>query len=240
LRAVLQDQRGPIMRFLTARSGSADLAQDLFQDLWLRLGQVEHGPIANPVAYLMRAANNLMLDYRRGELRARTRDTTWLDADSPAMLAPDLRADPAPAADEAIAARQEAALLRRAIEGLPPGARRALILHRIDGLAHADVAVVMGISRSGVEKHLAVAMKHLRRSIVNWGGPPRAASESLTRNSVSGSRCQPTPPVQPPTGYHQWAIGPGEWAGTDFETRSLANFESDSDKHGDLHEPGHD
>jgi len=166
LRAVLRDQRGAILRFLAARSGSADLAQDLFQELWLRLDNADQGPVANPVAYLMRAANNLMLD------------AAWLVSDNPAMQAPELLADPAPAADDMIAARQEAALMRRAIATLPPGARRALMLHRFDGLAHAEVAAVMGISRSGVEKHIAVAMKHLRRAVMNWGEASSTASDS--------------------------------------------------------------
>ena len=178
LRAVLRDQRGAILRFLAARSGSADLAQDLFQELWLRLDNADQGPVANPVAYLMRAANNLMLDYRRGELRAWARDAAWLVSDNPAMQAPELLADPAPAADDMIAARQEAALMRRAIATLPPGARRALTLHRFDGLPHAEVAAVMGISRSGVEKHIAVAMKHLRRAVMNWGEASSTASDS--------------------------------------------------------------
>ena len=183
LRAVLHDQRGAIMRFIAARTGSADLAQDLYQELWLRLGRAEPGPIANPLGYLMRAANNLVLDHRRGELRARARDAAWLDGDHPVVMAADRRPDPAIGADEAIAARQEAALLRRAIEALPPGARRALTLHRIEGLAHAEVALAMGISRSGVEKHIAVAMKHLRRTFLDhamkdWGDRPVAASDN--------------------------------------------------------------
>ena len=177
LRAVLYEQRGAILRFLTLRSGNADLAHDLFQDLWLRLSHADPGPIANPVAYLMRAANNCVLDYRRGELRARTRDAAWLDADDRAMLPPELLADPAAPADEAMEAKQEIEALRSAIELLPPGARRALILHRIEGLAQADVADAMGISRSGVEKHIAVAMKQLRRTFANWGPYLSAASD---------------------------------------------------------------
>src|SRR5579863_1026751 len=55
-----------------------------------------------------------------------------------------------------------------------------------------------------------------------------ARSKSLIRNSVSGSRCRPAPPAQPPTGYHKWVVGSGERAGTEPEIRSCANFGSDS------------
>jgi predicted ArsR family transcriptional regulator len=66
-----------------------------------------------------------------------------------------------------ISGRQEAEALAEAILALPPGARRALTLHRLEGLSHADVARAMGISRSGVEKHLALAMRHLRQFFYN-------------------------------------------------------------------------
>ena len=56
-----------------------------------------------------------------------------------------------------------------AIAALPPGAGRALRLHRIEGLKHEEVARILGISRSGVEKHLAVAMKHLRAALLGSG-----------------------------------------------------------------------
>jgi RNA polymerase sigma-70 factor (ECF subfamily) len=62
-------------------------------------------------------------------------------------------------------AREETAALASAIAALPEGAGRAFRLHKIDGLSHAEVAAKLGISRSGVEKHIAVAMAHLRRML---------------------------------------------------------------------------
>ena len=38
-------------------------------------------------------------------------------------------------------------------------------MHKFDGLSHAEIAARLGISRSGVEKHIAVAMVHLRRAL---------------------------------------------------------------------------
>lgn len=62
-------------------------------------------------------------------------------------------------------AREETAALASAIAALPQAAGRAFRLHKLDGLSHADVAEQLGISRSGVEKHIAVAMAHLRRAM---------------------------------------------------------------------------
>nr|WP_299597989.1 sigma factor-like helix-turn-helix DNA-binding protein [Sphingomonas bacterium] len=49
---------------------------------------------------------------------------------------------------------------------MPEGARRVFELHKIQGLSHSDVARQLGISKSGVEKHMAVAMKYLRRAML--------------------------------------------------------------------------
>ena len=48
--------------------------------------------------------------------------------------------------------------------------------------------------------------------------------DCLTRNLVPGSRYRPAPPGQPPIAGTLWTVGPGERAGTDFETRSFASF----------------
>jgi len=40
---------------------------------------------------------------------------------------------------------------------------RVLKMHKLDGLSHGEVAAQLGISKSAVEKHMAVAMAYLRR-----------------------------------------------------------------------------
>jgi RNA polymerase sigma factor (sigma-70 family) len=168
--AILLDRHGAeLRRFLRARCGDADLAADLFQDLWLKVSTQPAGPVSNARAYLFRMASNLVLDHIRGRQRAMARDRQWLAGEAGDERAPEDRPDPDRPADEAIAARQEIEALERAIAGLPPGAQRALRLHRLEGHSQAKVAEIMGISASGVEKHLATAMKNLRRQLVDCG-----------------------------------------------------------------------
>lgn len=168
LAALFEDHRREIARFLAARCGDSNHAEDLMQELWLKLTRANPGPIANGRAYLFRMANNLMLDNLRARKRAMARDHAWLGDAADATNA-ELRPDPAPAADEVLARAQETALLARAIDALPPGAARALRLHRFEELDQGEVARRMGISRSGVEKHLATAMRHLRNSLSDCG-----------------------------------------------------------------------
>ncbi len=176
LSGLFAQHRRELLRFLAARCGGRDEAEDLLQDLWIKALAQPAGPIANGRAYLFRMANNLVLDQLRGRQRAMARDRTWLVEDGGGALSPEDRPDPALPADETIARRQEADALRQAIAGLPPGAQRALRLHQLEGLPQGEVAQIMGISRSGVEKHLAVAMKHLRNMLADCGLFAAAAS----------------------------------------------------------------
>lgn len=71
LQATMIENWAALLRFLRAR-GAGDAAEDLLQELWFRASSAASGTIADPLAYLYRAANNLMLDHRRSELRARS------------------------------------------------------------------------------------------------------------------------------------------------------------------------
>lgn len=151
------------MRFLTARTGNAGDAEDIAQDVWLRIQGADTGPVANGRAYLYRIAQNLVLDRVRERRRRAQREHDWVDSqvDIRGGEAADLRPD----AMAQIVEREDAAALAAAIAALPDGAGRAFRLHKLDGLSHAEVAAQLGISRSGVEKHIAVAMAHLRRAL---------------------------------------------------------------------------
>jgi RNA polymerase sigma-70 factor (ECF subfamily) len=164
LAALYAEHRKALLRFLTARVGNAAEAEDVLQEMWFKIGQTPSGPIANGRAYLYRVAQNLVLDRLRESRRRAGRERDWAD------IALDQRAEgpeprTAPEAETAIIARQDADQLARAIETLPPGAGRAFRLHKIEGLSHAETAMRLGISRSGVEKHMAVAMAQLRRAL---------------------------------------------------------------------------
>jgi RNA polymerase sigma-70 factor (ECF subfamily) len=155
--------RGELLRFLTARVGDAVEAEDILQELWIRVQAPSAGPVSNGRAYLYRAAQNLVLDRARARHRQTRRDGEW--AAGHADLAGSEPADLRPNAEAALLAREEAAALVQAIEALPTAARRAFRMHKIEGLPHAEVAARLGISRSGVEKHIALAMAHLRRAL---------------------------------------------------------------------------
>ena len=73
IEAVFLANRDKLVRFLAAR-GAGDAAEDLVQDLWVKMAGRMDGPIANPLAYLYRAADMLMIDRYRSRRQAERRD----------------------------------------------------------------------------------------------------------------------------------------------------------------------
>ena len=79
LTALIGRHRAELLRFLIARTGDRDEAEDLLQELWLRVRGSDPGPVANGRAYLFRVANNLVLDRVRERNRRVARDARdWL------------------------------------------------------------------------------------------------------------------------------------------------------------------
>ncbi len=155
IEGVLLANRGRIVRFLEVR-GAGDAAEDVFQDLWMRLTERRAGPIADPLSYAMRAANNLMLDRYRSQRQRALRDTAWGEAAS---------ADK-PSTEAAMISREQLAQVERAIAATGERSARIFRRFRIDGLQQRAIADEMGVSLSTVEADLRkvyAALAVLRR-----------------------------------------------------------------------------
>lgn len=165
LQAVLAQRRADLRRFLVARTGSEAEADDILSELWIKAATANVGPIANHDSYLFIMADHLVLDRVREARRRERRERDWTAERHGRDALQQEAADPEPGADDRLIREDEARRLRAAIERIPPGARRVLRLHKLEGLSHGEVAARLGISRSAVEKHMAVAMAHLRRLV---------------------------------------------------------------------------
>lgn len=154
------ERRTDLVRFFAVRLRSAAAAEDLVQDIYVRLsGMDQPVDIQNPMAYLYRLGSNLMLDRLRGERRTAHRDGAWLDSQTTRVGVHEVSAEPS--AEVAVAARQRLVLLTQALVELSPQTQRVFRMHKFDGLSHPQVAAALGISRSAVEKHMMAALKHL-------------------------------------------------------------------------------
>jgi RNA polymerase sigma-70 factor (ECF subfamily) len=114
-------------------------ADDLFQELWLRVVRSadDFDPKLRFSSWVYRIAVNLVRDHLRRRAAARVAAT------GDGML-PE-RADEAPAPDAVAAGAEESRALAEAIARLPEGQREVLVLRYLEGLGETEVARAAGI-----------------------------------------------------------------------------------------------
>lgn len=157
--AAYMRKRADLVRFFTRRTGSPATAEDIVQDLYLKISTVPPpDDLRSPEAYLYRLGSNLMLDRMKQARRQAARDESW--GRTQAGEGPEPVAEE-PRADEAVASRQRLERLLAGIDELPPQVASAFRLHKFDGLSHPEVAARLGVSRSSVEKYIMTALRHL-------------------------------------------------------------------------------
>jgi len=157
--------RSKLRPALAKRLGNAAEAEDVLHEAFARfLASYRGRSILNPLAMLAQIALNIVRDAARSERFRRN-----LLAE---RIEPVCAIAPTPDPESEASSRQDVRLLRDAIEALPLRCREAFILHRIEGLPHAEVARILGVSRSMVEKHLIKAYARLRTHLVQagWSG----------------------------------------------------------------------
>ena len=147
--------RERLLRFLRAR-GAGDDAEDILQEVWLRISSKPSGPIASPVAYLFRAADLAMIDRYRSARQAGVRERAWVETVSGVEGVSDV-----PSAERVVAGRQHALLAAAALDALGPRAAAVFRRHRIDGVPQRAVAEEFGVSLSTVESDLRQAYRAL-------------------------------------------------------------------------------
>jgi RNA polymerase sigma-70 factor (ECF subfamily) len=141
-----------VSRRVGCRATAADLVQDLFVRFWRR-------PLVEVVelnTYLLRCAGNIAIDHLRNEgTRARLHEELIPDE-------PELCGD-APGA--ALEASNDLRHIEAALRGLPEKTRQIFLLNRIHGRKYGEIATVMGLSQSAVEKHMMRALQACKASL---------------------------------------------------------------------------
>lgn len=149
------DFRKPLERYFRRQGLNEADSQDYTQETMTRiLGKGGVASLANPQGYVFSVASNLLRD------RARRRRTRAADAHFTVEGA-ELVSDQ-PSAHRQLVAHQELARVRDAILALPDKPQRVFVLHRFEGLTYPEIAELMGLSRSSVEKYMMTALGRLK------------------------------------------------------------------------------
>lgn len=148
-----------LLRFLTRSLGEQAEAQDLAQEVFLRILRIDEPDlIQHPRAYLYRVAINVIQEWRMRNQRFPLQDDQDLDQ------IPDLHE---PAAD--LEADEQAARVNAAVARLPALYRAVLKLRVTQGMTHNEVAAQLGLSPRMVKRYVIKAYARLRELL---GEPP--------------------------------------------------------------------
>jgi RNA polymerase sigma factor (sigma-70 family) len=150
LKASLLENRAALLRFLNARGTTREEAEDLLQDLFVKLESQNLGTVNESRAYLYRMANNLLVDRRRAAMRRSGREAAWFAAGAATIR----DADDAPTVEKSLIDRQRLTIVSEALAELPERTVWIFKRFRIDGVPQRQIASDLGISISAVEKHL--------------------------------------------------------------------------------------
>lgn len=143
------------MRFFMRRTASANDAEEMVQDLFLRLlRRADFMTLENVDGYVFEAAANVARD--RGRHDQARGGGRHVDIDTLSTQSEE------PGAERVVVGRQGLTRMLAALNALPPRARTIVILRRFENLTYSQIADRLGISVSAVEKHMVRSMSALR------------------------------------------------------------------------------
>ena len=161
--------RGGVLRYLLRQTGRRELAEELFQDVWLKVVNARAGYQAKArfSAWLYSIAHNRLMDHFRANSRAQLvsyeDEVTHLDSSEPAEAALAM-ADAQP--EVLLARKQDAQMLLGLLEALPAAQREAFVLQQDAELSVEEIALATGVSRETAKSRLRYALAKLRSELV--------------------------------------------------------------------------
>ena len=152
--ALSRDLRPALLRYFERRGVPYPDAEDAAQEVFARLSRREGvAAIERLDAYLFETAANVATDFhRRGTVRRAAHHEAYDDA---------IHAIEDFSPERVYSGREELAVLLSGLRELPERTRNIFLLARLENMKQAEIARRMGVSLSGVEKHLARAVAHL-------------------------------------------------------------------------------
>jgi RNA polymerase sigma-70 factor (ECF subfamily) len=175
---------GQIRSFLRHYFAEGNDIEDCIQETYARL--LEMTPEARASvrqwhAFVFTTARNVGLNMLR------RRRVISLDAVAE-LEASDVFVDSTPTTFEEVNARQELALLRKAIAALPERCRQVFTLRKVHGLPQREIARQLGISENTVEQHVAKGVRTIARFIFDCQTRPSSASAVELRRKKDADR----------------------------------------------------
>jgi RNA polymerase sigma factor (sigma-70 family) len=140
---------------------------DLVQDVYVRVCEAANDQIPQPVRpFVFTIARNLLVDRVRREQVVSIEAVEDLEALNVVI--------DTPGPEQNVIAREELRRLQAALDRLPPRAREAVVLRKVEGLSWSEIAQRMNITESTVNQHLKIAIRSLTYMLYGEPGDLRS------------------------------------------------------------------
>lgn len=148
--------KGPLYRFFLRQCGSRALAEELYQELWMRVinHRADYQHKARFSTWIYHIAQNLLVDHFRKH--APEQQGTELD---------ELEADPDNDPAEQYSSQEKVTRFIGMLRSLPDQQRQVFLLKEEAGLSLDEIAQVTGQSFEAVKSQLRYAVKKLREAL---------------------------------------------------------------------------
>lgn len=165
IEALYRRELAPLLRRLRYLVPSPEDAEEIAQLAFMRMVEAGDGidDLNCEYAFLVRVARNLAIDHlRRGTVSQRIFKSTDLET---AERGGEFL-HPFEDAESVYHDRDMLMKIDRALTALPPKCRAAFVMSRGEDRSHVEIAQIMGLSVSMVEKYMRRAMSHIRDHLV--------------------------------------------------------------------------
>ena len=164
------------------RSNIADI-DELAHDVFLTGFALElREEIRKPEHLLLRIAKNLSINETQRKIN--TTSVSVEDSGDLSVYSDERQYSP----EDVVDGRRKLLVFSEALASLPPDLRRAFVMKRVDGLKFDQIATRLNVSKSTVEKRVAMAMAQCEEYIQSRGIEPAEVGIKDKRGNGGGKR----------------------------------------------------
>ena len=154
--------KGPLYRFVLRSVRERSLAEELFQEIWMRVieARERYEPHAKFTTWLYTIAHHRIVDHwRKKGLQLVSLDREEDPVDPPGS--------PGFEPEKILEGKQGLARFLAALEALPPAQREAFLLHEEAGMSVAEIARATGANEEAAKSRLRYALSKLKEAVAD-------------------------------------------------------------------------